>query len=68
MDRIWDCASASSRFDVIELTVRDICMEGIPLGQILVQLHEKCVASESVSDLNKAMISEKIAQVPVFNA
>lgn len=64
MDRIWTLAHTSNaQFDALEVCVHDVCAEGYPLSAIIVQLHDLCVNDARVSDLIKAFICEKIAQV-----
>jgi replication factor C subunit 2/4 len=64
IQRLWTSVSTrNSRFDAIEQTAKDVSLDGYPLAAIIVQLHEIVVGNGSVTDLNKALICEKIAQV-----
>ena len=67
MERMWEAVSKNTQFDAIDHVVRDVVAEGFSLGAIIVQLHDMIVANDAVSDINKALISEKIAQVCVHD-
>jgi hypothetical protein len=43
--------------------VTDIILEGYPLTDILTKVHDDVIAREDFSDLDKALICDKIAQV-----
>lgn len=78
MDTIWKALRGRS-FDALRVAVNDAVAEGYPMSAMLSQLHDDVVFKQNLSDLEKAVICEKIAQVrmdllsepfsfsPVFN-
>jgi replication factor C subunit 2/4 len=52
-----------TNFDRMRATVNDIILEGYPMSAILSQLHDQVISREGLSDVDKALICEKIAQV-----
>lgn len=46
--------------------VNDIILEGYPLTDILSKLHDDVIKRAELSDLDKALICDKIAQVSLF--
>jgi hypothetical protein len=44
----------------------DIILEGYPLTDILSKLHDDVINREELSDLDKALICDKIAQVALL--
>jgi replication factor C subunit 2/4 len=50
-------------FDAVNAATKDIIAEGYPLNSIMAQLHDMAVTSADLSDKNKALICEKLAQV-----
>ena len=47
-------------------TVNDITAQGFPMVSLLHQLHEDVILSDKLSDTDKSLICEKIAQVCIF--
>lgn len=62
MDTIWKALRGHS-FDVLRVAVNDAVAEGYPMSAMLSQLHDDVVFKHNLSDLEKAVICEKIAQV-----
>jgi replication factor C subunit 2/4 len=61
MTKLWESIS-SNRFDKMKSSVSDIVSEGYPMLTLLSQFHDEVVRKETLSDLDKALISEKISQ------
>eukprot|EP01035_Chromulina_nebulosa_P017830 gene17830-23441_t len=61
INNIWDVFSKGN-FDAMKLLVSQIISEGYPVMALFTQLHDEVIQRESISDLNKALICEKIAQ------
>lgn len=47
-------------------TASQIISEGFPLSDLLCKLHDEVIRKEDLSDLDKALICEKIAQVHII--
>lgn len=62
MDRLWKACHQYS-FDVLRDAVNEIAFLGFPMAVILSQIHDMVVSSNDISDLNKALICEKLAEV-----
>ena len=62
MEHLW-VAMAGSIFDTMKDAVADITYQGYPMSAILSQLHDDVVVHAKLSDIDKALICEKIAQV-----
>lgn len=60
---LWVKMTSCSRLDVVRFAVSDIIAEGYPMSAILMQLHDDVITKEGLSDVNKALICEKLAQV-----
>ena len=50
-------------FDKLKNAVHEIIYNGYPLAACLAQLHSNLIENPSISDLNKALICEKMAEV-----
>ena len=61
MAKLWEAIS-SNRFDKMRLTVSDIISDGYPMLALLSQISDEVIRKETLSDLDKALISEKISQ------
>lgn len=61
MSKLWESIS-SNRFDKMKSTVSDIVSEGYPMLTLLSQFHDQVIRKETLSDLDKALICEKISQ------
>jgi replication factor C subunit 2/4 len=62
MDKLWKAFSQHS-FDVLKEAVNEIVYMGFPMAMVLSQIHDMVVVSSQISDLNKALICEKLAEV-----
>lgn len=62
MDAIWTAMRGKS-FDKLRLAVTDAVAEGYPMSAMLVQLHNDVIYKQGLSDLDKAVICDKIANV-----
>lgn len=62
VESLWQ-VMGSNRFDALKSIVGDITAEGYPILALLTQLHEQAIARPSLTDVDKAFICEKIAQV-----
>ncbi|XP_037094311.1 replication factor C subunit 4-like [Pollicipes pollicipes] len=54
-------ACRSGSYEKLELSVRDLILEGYAAAQLLVQLMDKLIRLEDVPDLGKAIILERLA-------
>lgn len=61
MSKLWE-SIMSNRFDRMKSTVSDIVSEGYPMLTLLSQFHDQVIRKETLSDLDKALICEKISQ------
>lgn len=61
MSILWEKMS-SNVFDQMRSCVDNIINEGYPMSELLMQLHDDTIQHKSLSDLDKALICEKIAQ------
>jgi len=61
MGVLWEKMS-SNVFDQMRSCVDNIINEGYPMTELLMQLHDDTIQHGSLSDLDKALICEKIAQ------
>lgn len=59
---LWSGIRGNS-FDGMRATVEGIIMEGHPLAGVLMMLHDRTVSCAELTDVDKAMICEKISQV-----
>lgn len=57
--------SGSARFDGLKTAVQLVLAEGYPLASVLAQLHADTLTHPDLTDLDKAMICEKLAQVRI---
>jgi replication factor C subunit 2/4 len=66
MDALWSVLlqSRTTRFDTLQAAVSELVYQGYPMGSILQQLLEYVVQGlpSQMSDLDKALIAEKIAE------
>ena len=62
MDSIWNAMRGTS-FDNLRSAVNDAVAEGYPMSAMLSQLHDDVVFKSGLSDVDKALVCEKIAQV-----
>ncbi len=62
MESFWAKAKAYN-FGALSESVKDIVYQGYPMGTILSQLFDDLIEMKDISDLNKALICEKIAEV-----
>jgi replication factor C subunit 2/4 len=62
MNKLWQVMSGNL-FDALHNTVTSMMYEGYPLSSILSQLHDELISKPNLSDLDKALICEKIAEV-----
>eukprot|EP01038_Epipyxis_sp_PR26KG_P004731 gene4731-6638_t len=61
MNELWSKMSGNG-FDAMQLSVSDICYQGYPMAAVLAQLHDDVIVSTQLSDVDKALICEKICQ------
>jgi len=57
---LWTALNGHT-FDALKNAVHDITSEGHPIGQLLTQIHDEVIRSTTLTDLDKALICEKIA-------
>ncbi len=57
---------AGYSFDAMKAEVSEIVYQGFPMSAILSQLHDDVVRKSELTDLDKALICEKIAEVFYF--
>lgn len=50
-------------FNAVQSCVTNICLEGYAMGDLLVKLHDVVVRHDDLTDLAKALMCEKIAEV-----
>lgn len=62
MKNLIDVMKGNS-FDALQDTVSEMIYNGFPLVNILSQLLDEIVVDTGISDLNKALICEKLAEV-----
>jgi len=65
MQKLWQ-AIGNNIFDVMKTTTIDIINEGFPMSAILMQLHDDVISHSTLTDVDKALICEKIALVCSF--
>jgi replication factor C subunit 2/4 len=64
LSSLWNILSSrSTSFDSMRSCVTDIILEGYPLTDILAKLHDDIITRDDFTDLDKALICDKIAQV-----
>lgn len=61
MDTLWN-AMQGYAFDAMRDAVQDIVYQGFPMATILSQLFDELMTKSAISDINKALISEKLAE------
>eukprot|EP01034_Spumella_vulgaris_P036548 gene36548-45069_t len=61
MTALW-VKMAGNSFDAMKAEVTEIVYQGFPMSAILSQLHDDCIHKAELSDLDKALICEKIAE------
>lgn len=57
---LWTALNGN-KFDAVKNAVNEITSEGHPICQLLLQIHDDVISSATLSDLDKALICEKIA-------
>lgn len=57
---MWQAMRGYS-FDNLHSAVQDIVYQGFPMATILSQLFDEVISKTDISDLNKALIAEKLA-------
>lgn len=62
MSQLW-LAMAGPSFDAMKEAVTEITLQGFPMSSVLSQLHDEVVVHTALSDLDKALVCEKIANV-----
>lgn len=65
MDAIWKAMRGRS-FDSLRHAVYNAVAEGYPMSAMLLQLHNDVLYKQGLSDIDKALICEKIAHVSYF--
>lgn len=58
---------AGSSFEAMRVAVEDVGYLGFPMSELLVQLSQEVISHTTLSDYDKAVISEKIAQVKIIS-
>lgn len=56
-------ACQSGSFDKLEIVVKDLIDEGHAATQLVSQLHDRVVENDNLSDKQKSIITEKLAEV-----
>ncbi len=64
MNKLWDKMAGYS-FDAMKAEVAEIVYQGFPMSAILSQLHDDLISKQQLTDLDKALICEKIAEVQI---
>ena len=62
MNQLWTQMAGNS-FDAMKAEVSEVVYQGFPMSSILSQLHDQTVHKAELTDLDKALICEKIAEV-----
>lgn len=62
MTQLW-ARMAGQSFDTMKAEVAEVVYQGFPMSALLSQLHDEAVRRPELSDLDKALICEKIAEV-----
>jgi hypothetical protein len=62
MNKLW-LAFRNPSFDNLKDCVNDLVYQGYPMATILSQIHDEIIQNNEISDLDKAFISEKLAEV-----
>ena len=60
MDELWT-AMSGTKFDSMKAAVDNILYQGYPMVALLSQIYDDTVAKPNISDINKALICEKLA-------
>ena len=62
---LWQTIEGKS-FDKMYRVVSEIVSHGYPMSSLLMQLHDDVIFRPNLSDVDKALICEKIAQVRMY--
>lgn len=67
MNNLW-AKMASGSFDEMQFEVSEIVYMGFPMSAMLAQLHDDVIKKNELTDVDKALICERIAEVskPVY--
>ncbi len=63
LETLWITIQNNAKFDAVQQCVSDIISEGYPIADLLLRLHEDILVRPFMSDFDKALIFEKLAQV-----
>lgn len=63
LSNLWGPLLAGASFDAVKKQASDIVAEGYDMSELLCRIHDDVVSLQAFSDLDKALICEKIAQV-----
>jgi replication factor C subunit 2/4 len=61
MGNLW-AKARQYKYDALSDAVKEIVYQGYPMGTILSQLYDDLISMKDISDLNKGLICEKIAE------
>ena len=62
-ETLIEVITTSKNFDVVKSHVTDLALEGYAVGDLLMKIHDVVVCRKDLTDLAKALICEKIAEV-----
>jgi hypothetical protein len=62
-EHLIETIKTAKTFNAVKTCVTDITLEGYAMGDLLMKLHDIVVNATDMSDLAKALICEKIAEV-----
>lgn len=62
MNNLWS-KMASGSFDEMQHEVSEIVYLGFPMSAMLAQLHDDAIKKKELTDVDKALICERIAEV-----
>ena len=61
--QLFETIHTAKTFNAVKACVSDITLEGYPMGDLLMKMHDAVVQHADLSDIAKALICEKIAEV-----
>lgn len=65
MNTLWT-KMANGSFDEMQYEVSEIVYLGFPMSAMLAQLHDDTISKAGLTDVDKALICERIAEVRCF--
>lgn len=61
--QLFETIKTAKTFNTVKSCVTDITLEGYAMGDLLLNIHDTVVNHAELSDIAKALICEKIAEV-----